>query len=61
MSAPVEFRCIHCRCVCATATGDWDDGAISDDEVLMVCEDCARCDKSPQSTPLLARLLRGLQ
>jgi hypothetical protein len=60
MSERVEFLCGHCRCVCATATGEWDNGALGDTSML-ICEECARCDKAPPCTPLLdAVLARGL-
>ncbi len=53
----VEWLCGHCRCVCATATGDWDDGALG--ELLILCGDCAHCDKSPPSRSLLDVIMNG--
>ncbi len=51
----LEVLCVHCRCVVATMTGEWDHDPIGD--VRMVCEHCARCDQAPPSKPLLEAVL----
>lgn len=51
-----EVRCVHCGCVCATAQGEWS-GGDPFGEVRMMCGECARCDKSPPSTPLLEAVM----
>lgn len=43
MKRRVTFHCAHCQVVAATATGEWDDGALGDDELLILCRECHWC------------------
>ena len=53
-----EWLCVHCRCVCATATGSWDDVFAEEEVLRMMCDDCVRCDKAPPGArPLLEAIL----
>ena len=52
----IEFLCGHCRCVCATATGEWDD-TFTETDLQLLCGDCARCDKAPAHRELLEAAL----
>lgn len=54
----VHVLCGHCRCIVATMHGEWDD-LFGDEDLRMLCEDCARCDRSPPSRPLLDVVMRG--